>query len=104
MVEIILISLVLIGIAILLLTGNGDWLIAGYNTASAEKKKTFNVKRLRIALATTMLLITIAINILLLTGNIDNNKFTKGIGIAIIVICFVYVIIGNTWCKTHVPD
>jgi hypothetical protein len=32
--------------AVLLLTGKGSFLIAGYNTANKEKKKRYNEKRL----------------------------------------------------------
>ena len=63
MVERFLISIILVCIVILLMIGKGDWLIAGYNTASAEKKRSYNIKHLRIALATTMLLVALAINI-----------------------------------------
>ena len=96
MVERFLISIILIGIVILLMVGKGDWLIAGYNTASAEKKRSYNIKRLRIALATTMLLVALAINIPVLgvCGIRD-----KEVAIAIVLVCFVYMIVGNTWCK-----
>ena len=33
--------------ALLIAFGRGDWLIAGYNTASKEEKSKVNIKRLR---------------------------------------------------------
>ena len=38
-------------IGILILIGKGDWLIAGYNTASEEERKKVNIVRLRIVMA-----------------------------------------------------
>lgn len=38
-------------IGIVILIGKGDWLIAGYNTASEEERKKVNIVRLRIVMA-----------------------------------------------------
>lgn len=38
-------------IGIVILIGKGDWLIAGYNTASVEERKKVNIVRLRIVMA-----------------------------------------------------
>ena len=35
-------------LAVLIAVGRGDWLIAGYNTASKEQRKKVNIKRLRL--------------------------------------------------------
>lgn len=45
--EIGIISIVSCIIGVVILMGKGDWLIAGYNTASKEEKKTVNIRRLR---------------------------------------------------------
>ena len=38
-------------IGLVILIGKGDWLIAGYNTASEEERKKVNIVRLRIVMA-----------------------------------------------------
>ena len=38
-------------LAVIFLMGKGDMLIAGYNTASEEERKTIDIKRLRIVMA-----------------------------------------------------
>ena len=38
-------------IGIVILIGKGDWLIAGYNTASVEERKKVNIVRLLIVMA-----------------------------------------------------
>ena len=45
--EVGIISLIIALLGVVILVGKGDWLIAGYNTASKEKKEKINVKRLR---------------------------------------------------------
>ena len=35
-------------LAVLIAVGRGDWIIAGYNTASEEQRKKVNIKRLRL--------------------------------------------------------
>ena len=41
-------------LAVIFLMGKGDMLIAGYNTASEEERKTIDIKRLRIVMAVLM--------------------------------------------------
>ena len=41
-----LVAAVFAGIAVLLLSGRGAWLIAGYNTSSPEEKQKYDEKRL----------------------------------------------------------
>ena len=46
---ILLASLCLI-LALVILVGKGDGLIAGYNTASSKEREKYNIKRLRIVM------------------------------------------------------
>lgn len=48
---IVCLAIVFFIIGIVILIGKGDWLIAGYNTASEEEKKKVNIVRLRIVMA-----------------------------------------------------
>ena len=46
-----IIAVLFLVFAIVFLMGKGDKLIAGYNTASEEERKTIDIKRLRIVMA-----------------------------------------------------
>ena len=48
---IVCLAIVFFIIGIVMLIGKGDWLIAGYNTASEEERKKVNIVRLRIVMA-----------------------------------------------------
>ena len=72
-------------LAVIFLMGKGDMLIAGYNTASEEERKTIDIKRLRIVMAVLMVVTAV---------------FCTIVATAIfVVITIVGVIIANTWAK-----
>ncbi len=48
---IVCLAIVFFIIGIVIFIGKGDWLIAGYNTASEEERKKVNIVRLRIVMA-----------------------------------------------------
>lgn len=48
----IILAFALVFLGAVIAAGKGDWLIAGYNTASKEEKANFNIKRLRVCIAT----------------------------------------------------
>lgn len=84
--------LIIIAAAILILIGKGDFLIAGYNTASKEDKEKCNVKRLRIIVASV--LISAAV-LTAFRGVIGSGL----VGAAIILICIVGIVLANTWAQ-----
>ena len=93
----IVFSILFIVLAIILLMGKGDMLIAGYNTASEEERKTIDIKRLRIVMAILMVITAIFCAILPLIGD---NKNSLLVAAAIFVaITLVGIIIANTWAK-----
>ena len=84
-------------LAVIFLMGKGDMLIAGYNTASEEERKTIDIKRLRIVMAILMVITAIFCAILPLIGD---NKNSLLVAAAIFVaITLVGIIIANTWAK-----
>ena len=99
MIVVVIISLALIVAAIMLIMGKGDWLIAGYNTASEEERKTVNIKRLRFVMALSMLLTALVIIVPVLMGKIENRNTGINMAFGIIGICLITVILANTWCK-----
>ena len=93
----IVIATLFIVLAIILLMGKGDMLIAGYNTASEEERETIDIKRLRIVMAVLMVITAILCAIVPLLGN-DKNSILAAAGI-FIAITFVGIIFANTWAK-----
>jgi CDP-diglyceride synthetase len=92
----IVLAVILVVMAIVILAGKGDWMIAGYNTASKEEKETVNVKRLRLILGILLLIIA---PLLFMLG--DHSNKTTGLIFAgiVIVLTTVAVILANTWAK-----
>ena len=84
-------------LAVIFLMGKGDMLIAGYNTASEEERKTIDIKRLRIVMAVLMVVTAVLCAILPLLGN-DKNSILAAAAI-FVAITIVGVIIANTWAK-----
>ena len=94
---ILIIVLVVLGVIILL--GKGDFLIAGYNTASEQEKQRVNVKRLRYVVAGILFLAALFLSLPYICGQEDSSMAHTASGIAIVVTTIVGVIIANTWCK-----
>ena len=97
MIPSIVFSILFIVLAIILLMGKGDKLIAGYNTASEEERKKVDIKRLRIVMAVLMVITAAFCAILPLLGN---NKTSQLAAVGIfIAITIVGIIVANTWAK-----
>ena len=97
MIPSIVFSILFIVLAIILLMGKGDKLIAGYNTASEEEREKVDIKRLRIVMAILMVITAAFCAILPLMGNnMTSQLAATGIFITITI---VGVIIANTWAK-----
>ena len=92
----ILTTILLVPLTLLILSGRGDNLIAGYNTASEKEREQFNMKRLRMVIGGILFLTIIAFWIPVLIGN---QKFIIPMTIALIPICFIGIILANTWAK-----
>ncbi|MGL6197588.1 MAG: DUF3784 domain-containing protein [Lachnospiraceae bacterium] len=96
-------ALLLALIALLIGIGKGDWLISGYNTASAKDRAKYNIRTLRrilsIGLGITALFIAVT-NLPIGTDLLDFNQFS---GIFILVVCIVMVILANTIAKRKEP-
>jgi len=92
----IVLAVILVVMAIVILAGKGDWLIAGYNTASKEDKETVNVKRLRLIVG---LLLLVTAPMVFMLG--DHTDKTSGLIFAGIVVglSIVATILANTWAK-----
>ena len=92
----IIVGSICIIIAVVILLGKGDWLIAGYNTASEEEKEKYNIKRLRLLIG--ILLLLVAPTLFLLSDN--SNKLLHYIFTGIVLaLTIIVVILANTWAK-----
>ena len=97
MIPSIVFSILFIVLAIILLMGKGDKLIAGYNTASEEEREKVDIKRLRIVMAILMVITAVFCAIMPLVGN-DKSSQLAAAGI-FIAITIIGVIFANTWAK-----
>ena len=88
----IIIALLLFVSGVVVLTGKGDKLIAGYNTASKEEREKVNIKRLR--LLTGGLLIVMAPLCFILNNNVNSGLTFTGI---VVVLTLIVVVLANTW-------
>ena len=83
-------------LGIVILSGRGDKLIAGYNTAPKEEKAKYDVKRLRLIFGSLFLLMAPACFIFRVK---DPLSAQFSFGSLVILLCVVAVILGNTWAK-----
>ncbi len=94
-----IVSIFLIGLGIFILSGWGDSLIAGYNTASKEEQQKYDIKHLRLVVALILFIVPVVISIPFFFGKEDNAMAN----IITTIVCFIVVIVGvvlaNTWCK-----
>ena len=93
----ILTTILFVPLILLILSGRGDNLIAGYNTASEKEREQYHIKRLRLVIAGIMLATTILFWIPILMNNKDPYKLIVLIGM--FPVCFIGIILANTWAK-----
>lgn len=98
MIVIICICVISVALGLFILSGRGDFLIAGYNTASKEDKEKVNVKRLRLVIAAILFFTAVMIFLPFLIGKDDSILVHLVSSFSIVVIAIAGVIIANTWC------
>lgn len=81
-------------LAVLIAAGWGDWLIAGYNTASKEERSHYYRGRLRVVMSSTCAAVAILIAV---DGLCNINDIT--ITFTIISIVVLALILANTWTR-----
>ena len=87
----LIISLIVFVLAIIILTGKGDNLIAGYSTSTEEEKEKYNIKRVRICVGGMLLILS---PIMLLFA----DNFVVLIAV-VPPLSILSVILTNTWAK-----
>ena len=83
-------------LGIIILIGKGDMLIAGYNTASAEEKAKYNIKRIRLLVGGLL----IGISLVYLLSHVKANPVLSWIfTIVLLLLVFIIIYLANTWAK-----
>lgn len=92
-----MLSILFVSLALIILFGKGDKLIAGYNSANEEERRKYDIRRLRLVTGVALILVAAEIWIMAAVGD-DVRRIVITI-IAILFVAIVAVILANTWCK-----
>ena len=86
-------------LSVILISGHGSWLVAGYNTADDEQKQKYNAKRLCRTVGIGVSVIAVLILVMALFENELPAEFAY-FAIAVVVIdCLLIIIFANTVCR-----
>lgn len=83
-------------LAIVLLSGRGAWLIAGYNTAPKEKKERYDEKKLCRITGCGMSIIAVFTLVMMLFENSLPASFAGFFGVIVIAIVISMIVLMNT--------
>ena len=97
MIIIIIVAAVLAVMGIVILTGKGDELIAGFNTASSEEREKYDIGRLCLLLGGALM--AIAPLCLLMEVFSFSEYSILAITAAIVALTILAVILANTWAR-----
>ena len=90
-------TILFIPLTLLILSGRGDNLIAGYNTANEKEREQYHIKRLRLVIAGILLATIILFWIPFLMNDKELYKYIVLVGM--FPVCFIGIILANTWAK-----
>ena len=93
----ILTTILFVPLILLILSGRGDNLIAGYNTAREKEREQYHIKRLRLVIAGILLATIILFWIPFLMNDKELYKYIVLVGM--FPVCFIGIILANTWAK-----
>ena len=85
--------------SIILLTGHGANLIAGYNTASKEEKDKYDAKKLSRVVGSGMAIIAVLVFVMGIFENVLPASFATISLIIVIIDIVIMLVIANTVCK-----
>lgn len=83
-------------VSVMLFSGKGSWLIAGYNTSPKEEKEKYDEKKLCRTMGSMCAIIAV------LTGMLDwfnSESFAMIYAVLICIVVIVTLIYANTKCK-----
>lgn len=82
-----------------LLSGHGENLIAGYNTARKEEKDKINVKKLCRVVGAGMAVISVMILVMALGASVLPAYFSVIFAAIVFADCITVIVLANTICK-----
>lgn len=93
----IFIAAILVIMGLIILSGKGDMLIAGYNTASKEERERVNIKRLRLLMGGFMMVLALLAFLLI---EEESLMSIMGFGAITLVLAFIVIALANSsWAK-----
>lgn len=93
-ITLLIVVAICVAAGVLLLLGRGDWLISGYNTASAEERAEYNIRRLRLVMGVGMLAVGALVLLDLFVA------YEAFLIVTILPVTILILVLGNTWCKS----
>ncbi len=85
--------------SLILISGHGANLIAGYNTAGREEKNRYDTKKLCRVVGIGMALITLMIFIMAIWETVLPAFFSTVFFVITVIDCIAIIILSNTICK-----
>lgn len=92
-ITLLIVVAICVAAGVLLLLGRGDWLISGYNTASAEERAEYNIRRLRLVMGIGMLAVGALVLLDLFVA------YEVFLIVTILPVTILILVLGNTWAK-----
>lgn len=92
-ITLLIVVAICVAAGVLLLLGRGDWLISGYNTASAEERAEYNIRRLRLVMGIGMLVVGALVLLDLFVA------YERFLIVTILPVTILILVLGNTWAK-----
>lgn len=93
-IEVLIGAAVIVALGVVVGIGKGDFLIAGYNTSSKERRKRINIERLRLL----VMVLSLAIGATLFISSFSSHCEVIVTSV-VLVLTVVYLVLANTWAK-----
>ena len=93
------IDVLLAMISIILISGHGENLIAGYNTASREEQNKYDTKKLCRVVGAGMALITVMVFVMAVWESVLPASFARVFLFITVLDCITIIVLSNTICK-----
>ena len=94
-----IIGILFLIISLILISGHGANLIAGYNTAGRDEKNRYDTKKLCRVVGIGMALITLMIFILAIWETVLPAFFSTVFFVITVIDCIAIILLSNTICK-----
>ena len=94
-----IIGILFLIISLILISGHGASLIAGYNTAGRDEKNRYDTKKLCRVVGIGMALITLMIFILAIWETVLPAFFSTVFFVITVIDCIAIIILSNTICR-----